>query len=111
MGIAGLALRERQPVATSDLLDDPRLFYAEAFKAQVSQNPYRALLAVPLVAQGREFGVVAVGDRTGRHFSDDDMRLTQAFADQAAVALENARLYEEATAAGARRKSSRRSPR
>ena len=96
VGIAGLALRERQPVATSDLLDDPRLFYAEAFKEKVSQNPYRALLAVPLVAQGREFGVVAVGDRTGRHFSDDDMRLTQAFADQAAVALENARLYDEA---------------
>jgi PAS domain S-box-containing protein len=97
VGIAGLALRERQPVATSDLLEDPRLHYAEAFKAQVAQNPYRALLAVPLVAQGREFGVVAVGDRTGRHFSDDDMRLTQAFADQAAVALENARLYGEAS--------------
>jgi PAS domain S-box-containing protein len=96
-GIAGLALRQRQPVGTSDLLEDPRLTYREEFKAQVAQNPYRALMAVPLVAQGREFGVVAVGDRTGRRFSDDDMRLTQAFADQAAVALENARLYGEAS--------------
>ena len=97
VGIAGLALRERQPVATSDLLDDPRLVYAEAFKSEVSHNEYRALLAVPLVAQGREFGVVCVGDHTGRRFTDDDMRLTQAFADQAAVALENARLYREAS--------------
>jgi len=97
LGIAGLAMRERRPVATSDLLTDPRLEYVEGFKATVAQNPYRALLAVPLVAQGREFGCVAVGDHTGRHFSDDDMRLTQAFADQAAVALENARLYGEAS--------------
>jgi PAS domain S-box-containing protein len=97
VGIAGLAMRERQPVATSDLLADPRLVYTDEFKATVAQNPYRALLAVPLVAQGRELGCVAVGDRTGRHFSDDDMRLTQAFADQAAVALENARLYGEAS--------------
>ena len=97
VGIAGLALRERRPVATGDLLADPRLEYGEEFKATVAQNPYRALLAVPLVAQGREFGCLAVGDRTGRVFSDDDMRLTQAFADQAAVALENARLYGEAS--------------
>jgi PAS domain S-box-containing protein len=96
-GIAGLALRERQPVATSDILADPRLTYTEEFTRQLQEVAHRALLAVPLVAQGREFGVVCVGDRTGRTFSADDMRLTQAFADQAAVALENARLYGEAS--------------
>ena len=97
IGIAGLSLRERRPVATSDMLDDPRLVYAEAFKTEVSENLYRALLAVPLVAQGREFGVLCVGDQTGRRYTDDDMRITQAFADQAVVALENARLYREAS--------------
>jgi PAS domain S-box-containing protein len=96
-GIAGLALRDRRPVATSDLLADPRLHYAEDFRAQVAQNPYRALMGVPLIAQGRDLGVLAVGAHTGRRFSDDDVRLTQAFADQAAVALENARLYGEAS--------------
>ena len=94
-GIAGLALGERRPIAVSDILADPRLHYSEDVREQFSRAADRALLAVPLVAQGREFGVVAVGDHTGRAFSEDDIRLTQAFADQAAVALENARLYGE----------------
>jgi PAS domain S-box-containing protein len=96
-GIAGLALRERRAVHTSDMLEDPRLHYTEELQEQFRQAAHRALLAVPLVAQGREFGAVAVGDYTGRRFSEDDIRLTQAFADQAAVALENARLYGEAS--------------
>ncbi len=97
-GIAGLALRERQPVATPDILADPRLTYAPDVRSRFETTAYRALLAVPLVARGREYGVLAVGDDTGRSFDDDDMRLTQAFADQAAVALENARLYDDAEA-------------
>ena len=94
-GVAGLALGERRPIAISDILADSRLHYSDEVREQFRRAAERAMLAVPLVAQGREFGVLAVGDRTGRMFSDDDMRLTQAFADQAAVALENARLYGE----------------
>ncbi len=40
-------------------------------------------------------GALAVGDREGRAFGDEDLRVAQAFADQAALALDNARLYEE----------------
>ncbi|MBM4440153.1 MAG: GAF domain-containing protein [Candidatus Rokubacteria bacterium] len=97
VGIAGLALRERQPVSTPDLLTDERLTYSDRFKSEAAQTAHRALLAVPLVVQGRDLGVLAAGDQTGRRFTDDDVRLVQAFADQAAVALENARLYREAS--------------
>ena len=100
-GIAGLALSERQAVATPDMLADPRLQYDEPQRETFQQATHRALLAVPLVAQGREFGVVAVGDHTGRRFSADDIRLTQAFADQAAIAMHNARLFADEQAARA----------
>ena len=98
-GIAGLALRERKPVASSDILADPRLTYASDQRPKFEMTAHRALLAVPLVAQGREYGVLAVGDDTGRSFDDDDMRLTQAFADQAAIAIHNARLFADEQAA------------
>jgi len=60
-------------------------------------NQDRALAAVPLLVQGRLIGALVVADRTGRVFEAEDLRLAEAFADQAALALENARLYAETT--------------
>src|SRR2546430_11491267 len=54
-----------------------------------------ALPILPLRAKGRIIGTVIVADRQGRQFSDAEAALLQSFADQAALALENARLYEE----------------
>jgi PAS domain S-box-containing protein len=54
------------------------------------------VLAVPLIAQDRVIGALSLGDSVGRVFGDTEIQLAQAFADQAAIALENARLYEEA---------------
>src|SRR5207244_1204171 len=51
------------------------------------------------IVQERVIGGILVGDREGRVFTEDELSLAQAFADQAAVALENARLYVEATQA------------
>src|SRR5258706_487191 len=58
--------------------------------------PVRAVLAVPLMVKGQVVGGLGVVDVSGRVFTDEDVRLAQAFADQAAVALENARLYADA---------------
>ncbi|MFL5197994.1 MAG: GAF domain-containing protein [Microvirga sp.] len=96
-GLAGLAARERQPVAAPDVLLDPRIQYAEGVRATVAHNEDRALAAVPLIVQGRLFGALVVADRIGRIFEAEDLRLAEAFADQAALALENARLYAETT--------------
>src|SRR5207249_1949848 len=95
-GIAGLAVSERRAVATDDALADPRITYAEDVRARVAGETHRALLAVPLLGQDRLLGALVVSDRAGRRFDEPETGLAQAFADQAALALENARLYYEA---------------
>lgn len=96
-GMAGLAIRERGPVFTADLLSDPRVRLPAEVRARIEPAPYRAVLAVPLVAKEQIIGSLSLADPAGRAFSPEDVRLVEAFAAQAALALENARLYAEAT--------------
>ncbi len=97
IGVIGLAARERRPFAAADVLEDPRIQYDDRIRTLVSTRDDRAMVAVPLLVRGRLFGALAVADRTGRVFDLEDTRLAQAFADQGALALENARLYAETT--------------
>ncbi len=56
-----------------------------------------ASLAIPMVAGSALFGVVAIGDKnTDRQFSKDDIRLLESFAQQAIIAIQNARLIQDA---------------
>ncbi|HEY3188058.1 MAG TPA: GAF domain-containing protein, partial [Solirubrobacteraceae bacterium] len=96
-GIAGLAVRERAAVWSADTLADARIVYAPDVIARLGQSSDRALLAVPLVVRDQVIGALAVGDATGRRFTDEDVRLAAAFADQAAIALANARLFAQET--------------
>jgi len=96
-GVCGFAARERRLVSTQDLLADPRFTFTADFRARIEQAPYRAVLAAPLLAGDEVVGVVSTGDRPGRAFGATDVRGFQAFAGQAAIALRNALLYEEAT--------------
>lgn len=95
-GTVGLAVLERRPVATPDVLNDPRISLPPSVREQIEKSAYEAILAIPLAVQERVIGALAVGDLIGRVFTDEEIRLAQAFADQAALALENARLYAEA---------------
>jgi GAF domain-containing protein/CheY-like chemotaxis protein len=95
-GIAGLAISQRRSVASADVLADARITYTDQARARIEQEPRCALLAVPLMVKGQVFGALAVNDRAGRVFDESEIRLAQTFADQAALALENARLYTEA---------------
>jgi signal transduction histidine kinase len=56
---------------------------------------YKALLAVPLIVRGEVIGAVTLYYRTPREFSPEDVTLAEAFADQTALAMENARLFEQ----------------
>ena len=91
----GLAVRERRPVTTPDLLSDPRITLTREQRALLEGLPYRSVLAVPLLSHERVIGVLALGDRRGRLFRQEEVLLAQGFAEQAALALENARLYAE----------------
>jgi GAF domain-containing protein len=57
---------------------------------------YRALLAVPLNVRGRRQGAITLYYRRPREFSREDISLAEAFADQTALAMENAQLYAQA---------------
>jgi PAS domain S-box-containing protein len=92
----GLAVREREPVTTQNLLADPRVGLTPDVRARIERAAYRAGLAVPLRVRGQVIGALGIGDREGRVFGPEEVQCAQSFADHAAVALENARLYREA---------------
>jgi PAS domain S-box-containing protein len=93
-GLEGVAATTRQPVPTADLLEDPRVVPSPEARQEVSASGHGAALAVPLLVQGRVVGAVTARDRTGRSWTGEDIALARAFADQAAVALENSHLYQ-----------------
>jgi PAS domain S-box-containing protein len=103
IGASGLAVAQRAPVITTEMLNDPRLHYPPAMRAGLARAGYRAGMAVPLLIGGEPIGALGVAASPGRVFDDDARRLLEAFADQAAVALHNARLFaaERAARAGA----------
>ncbi|MBI4255732.1 MAG: PAS domain S-box protein, partial [Candidatus Rokubacteria bacterium] len=94
-GVVGVAVRERQPVATPDVLADARITLTPGLRTAIEQAGYRSVLSVPLFVEDRVIGALSVGDRLGREFADDEVRIMRTFAAQAALALENARLFEE----------------
>ena len=95
--VAARAIRERRPVGVQDFLVDALLALPSDWRSHAESITDRALLAVPLTVQGRMIGTVVITDRTGRVLDHGDLALARAFADHAALALENARLYAEAT--------------
>jgi len=93
-GVVGLAVRTRQAVSTANLLADPRVTLEAATRARIERGPYRAVLAAPLIITDRVIGALGIGASPGRVFTSEEVRLAETFADQAATALENARLYQ-----------------
>jgi signal transduction histidine kinase/CheY-like chemotaxis protein/putative methionine-R-sulfoxide reductase with GAF domain len=94
-GVVALAMHARRPVATPDLLSDPRVTIHPTMRARFEQGRFRSVLAVPLGVEDRVIGALGVGDVAGRVFSDEEVRTVEAFAAQAALALRNARLHGE----------------
>jgi signal transduction histidine kinase len=90
-GIAGLAVQERRPVQSEDLLADPRVCYPHLAQG----SGFRAVMAAPLRVGGLAIGAISVFRREARRFSTAEEELLLALADQAAIALEHARLYAE----------------
>ena len=95
-GLASLAVRQRRVLASPDVLQDARVRWPLPPPGALHGITHRAALAAPMLARDRTLGVVVARCATGRVFTPDELRLAQAFADQAAAALDNARLYTEA---------------
>lgn len=88
-GITGAAVAERRPVQSSDLHTDPRVRYRQL----PAGSGLRSMLAAPLVVGDQAIGALTVLRGDVHHFTPEEESLVSAFADQAAMALEHARLY------------------
>jgi signal transduction histidine kinase/integral membrane sensor domain MASE1/CheY-like chemotaxis protein len=95
--ISGLAVESGRAVWTDDAFADARLQVAGDVGLGMRAAGDAAVLAVPLRVKGQTIGALSVADRAGRRFTGNEADMLQTFADQAAVAIDNARLFEEAT--------------
>jgi signal transduction histidine kinase len=92
-GILGVLIREAEPLRLHDLADDPR-----SVGFPPNHPPMRSFLGVPVMLRGVAYGNLYLTEKAeGDDFTDDDQELVTLLAAQAAVAIENARLYESAT--------------
>lgn len=89
-GVLGVLIRDAKPLRLDELAHDPR---SVGFPPH--HPPMHTFLGVPIVLRGVAYGNLYLTEKAGRApFTEEDEELTQLLAAQAAVAIENARLYE-----------------
>ena len=88
--VSGRAVLEGRTVHIPDVLADPEYNYGEGQRV----GGYRALLGVPLMREGAAVGTLVLGRAAPRPFTPQQIELVKTFADQAVIAIENARLFE-----------------
>ena len=92
-GILGVLIREAHPLRLHDIADDSR-----SVGFPPNHPPMKSFLGVPIMLRGVAYGNLYLTEKAGGHdFTDEDSELSQLLAAQAAVAIENARLYESST--------------
>ena len=93
--VVGRALLEGRPMQIADVLADPE--YEETESQKLAQ--FRTTFAAPLLRQGGEpIGAIALQRTVVKPFTEKQIELVQIFADQAVIAIENVRLFEEVQA-------------
>src|SRR5262249_43850028 len=92
--VIGRTALEGGPVHVADCLADTELQWREAQRV----GNYRTAFGVPLLREGVPIGVLAMTRSTVRPFTDKQIELATTFADQAVIAIENVRLFDEVQA-------------
>ena len=87
----GRAVLEGKTIHIPDVLDDPEYEFLEAQRV----GGFRTILCVPLMREGSAIGVLALVRRSVRPFTAQQIGLVETFADQAGIAIENVRLFDE----------------
>jgi signal transduction histidine kinase len=91
-GILGVLIRDTSNLRLSNLAEDPR-----SIGFPPGHPPMRTFLGVPILLRGVAYGNLYLTEKAGGDFTEEDEELVSLLAAQAAVAVENARLYESAT--------------
>jgi signal transduction histidine kinase len=91
-GILGALIRDARPLRLRELADDPR-----SVGFPPNHPPMHAFLGVPILLRGTAFGNLYLTEKEDGEFTAEDEEIAMLLAGHAAVAIENARLYESAT--------------
>ncbi|HEX6413057.1 MAG TPA: GAF domain-containing protein, partial [Burkholderiales bacterium] len=91
--VMGRSILDRTPIHIADVLEGGDEF--PRGRAMALQFGHRALLAVPLIRENRALGTILVRRTEAKPFEDKLIALLKTFADQAAIAIENVRLFNE----------------
>ena len=93
--IIGRAVLDCETIHHADVLPLLDSEYPDSPRAKQQELGFRAVLAVPLMREGGASGVIFIFRREPRAFSPEQIALVQTFARQAAIAIENVRLFKE----------------
>jgi GAF domain-containing protein/sugar diacid utilization regulator len=94
-GVLGAVATGEAPAQSADYLLDESKSHLESSDTAVAAEGVRAIMGVPLRAEGKVIGALLVADRHPHDFSSDDVALMESIGTHAAVALENARYFTE----------------
>ena len=89
--VAGRVLLDGKPIHIADVQADPEYMMVGISKS----TGFHTILGVPLLREGSPIGVIILGRKAVRIFSDKQIELATTFADQAVIAIENVRLFDE----------------
>ncbi|MEP7019385.1 MAG: GAF domain-containing protein [Pseudonocardiales bacterium] len=96
-GVSGMVAKTGEPFWTADYLNDRRIIHV--IDDIVAEEGLTGILGVPLLLGNQVLGVLFAADRRSRAFAPDEVALLTSLGNHAAIALNNARMFEESRAA------------
>jgi GAF domain-containing protein len=89
--VLGRTVKRRHPIQVEDVLADPNYTFLEGQK----RAGFRTVLGIPLIREGMPLGAMVLMRKTVKPFTAKQIELVTTFADQAVIAIENVRLFDE----------------
>ncbi len=89
--ISGIAVKEKKPIFVLDVKKDPRYMYPQI----AEKEGLCSMLAVPMIVKDKVIGVLNIYTSEPYEFKEEEIKIIQTIANQAALAIENTRLFEE----------------